>query len=89
VEGRAERGEQLARLPVLGVGGVLGEAAGDEHGIRLLPQLANRLDSRGKRRDRIVASPVGPDVQVAQLDEQEGIRHNDRRSYPRLGCADR
>jgi LysR family transcriptional regulator, transcription activator of glutamate synthase operon len=29
------------------------------------------------------------DVQVAQLEEQEGIRHNGRRSCPRLGCADR
>jgi hypothetical protein len=73
----SQRFEELAHLPVLGVGRVIGEIAGDEHGVRVLPQPPDCRDRRGDARDRIAVRPLGADVEVAQLHEQERRAHRD------------
>jgi hypothetical protein len=69
VEGAPERFEQLACPLVLGVGGTLGQVAGDEHGCGARPHAVDRPDRRLDRGDRIVALPVGAQVEIAELDE--------------------
>jgi hypothetical protein len=50
---------------------VLGEVAGDEHGVGPRPERANRLDRGDQRRDGIAALPVRAQVGIAELREQK------------------
>ena len=70
VERHFERREQLAQLFVLLVARIVGEVAGHDHGIRLRPDRAHRLDCRGEPVDRPFACPRGADVGIAELGEE-------------------
>jgi hypothetical protein len=50
---------------------MLGEVAGDEHGVGPRPERADRLDRGGQRGDRVAAVPVGTKVRIAELGEQK------------------
>jgi hypothetical protein len=71
IERRLERRQQVANLLVLGVGGMIGQIAGNEHRVRIRHEVPDRRDRGGKHRGGIPASPVRPDVGIAELDEQE------------------
>jgi hypothetical protein len=71
VQRQPERLEQGPDLLVLVVGGVLGQVAGDEHGRRARLERGDRLDGGGQPCDRVAAVPLGADVRVAELREQE------------------
>ena len=71
VHRRLQRCEQLAQLFVLLVGRVVREVAGQEHRIGLGPDRANRLDRRGEPRHGLIVEPLGADVRIAELREEE------------------
>jgi hypothetical protein len=70
-DGRVERPKQLQHLLVLGVGGVLGEVAAEEHGIGIGPHRLDRLDRGRQRGDRVTAAPFGAQMRIADLREQK------------------
>jgi hypothetical protein len=68
---RPERRKQLLHLLVLLVGGVIGNVAGHQHRVGLWAHGTNSLDRRGEPEYGLVVEPVGPDVRVTQLREEE------------------
>ena len=71
VHGRLQRCEQLTDMFVLPVGRVISEVAGQEHRTGLGPERANRLDRRGEPRHGLIVEPLGADVRIAELREEE------------------
>jgi hypothetical protein len=68
--------EQLPNLLVLGVRGVVGKIAGDEHRIRLRRQRHDSLDRCSEPSHGVAFCPYRSDVEVAELREQKRSAHD-------------
>ena len=79
VDRRVQGRQELLHTLVFLVGRMVGQVAGDEHRVDGAER-ANRRDGRGEPRDRVALRPLGADVRVAQLDEEERPAHHARSS---------